>query len=86
MNTATMTVKGQVTIPSAIRSALNLNAGDKLIFVLEEGCLLAIPVRRRRLTEFGGVLPATQPYPGLAQVREIVGRELGASRAREDNL
>lgn len=85
MNTATVTSSGRITIPSAVRSALNLHAGDKLIFVIEEGRLIAIPTRKRRLTDFVGALPATRPYPGLTQVREAVGQELGMNRAREGN-
>lgn len=33
MSAATMTSKGQVTIPAAIRAALGVNAGDRIEFV-----------------------------------------------------
>ena len=33
MSTATVTSKGQITIPSTIRSALNIVAGDRVEFV-----------------------------------------------------
>jgi AbrB family looped-hinge helix DNA binding protein len=33
MSTATVTSKGQITIPSTIRSALNVVAGDRVEFV-----------------------------------------------------
>jgi AbrB family looped-hinge helix DNA binding protein len=39
MLTATITSKGQVTIPKAIREALNLHPGDRLDFILENGKL-----------------------------------------------
>jgi AbrB family looped-hinge helix DNA binding protein len=36
MALATLTSKGQVTIPKAVRNSLNLHAGDKLEFVITE--------------------------------------------------
>ncbi|MBY0463640.1 MAG: AbrB/MazE/SpoVT family DNA-binding domain-containing protein, partial [Burkholderiales bacterium] len=37
MSTATVTSKGQVTIPLAVRQALGLQAGSQLDFLLEPG-------------------------------------------------
>jgi len=34
MVTATVTTKGQITIPKSVRNALNLHVGDRIIFVL----------------------------------------------------
>ncbi|MBR8835063.1 MAG: hypothetical protein DSM106950_13780 [Stigonema ocellatum SAG 48.90 = DSM 106950] len=31
---------------------------------------------KKRLSEFYGALPATQPYPGTEEIREIVGKSL----------
>ena len=36
MALATLTSKGQVTIPKAVRNSLNLYAGDKIEFVITE--------------------------------------------------
>lgn len=49
---ATITSKGQVTIPTDVRAAFNLKAGDKLIFVPEGNRITVIPVRRRTITDF----------------------------------
>lgn len=39
MPTATVTSKGQITIPSTVRSALGIEAGDRVMFVqIEPGC------------------------------------------------
>jgi AbrB family looped-hinge helix DNA binding protein len=44
MPSATITSKGQVTIPKAIRQALKVGAGDRLDFVLEgEGRVVVRP-------------------------------------------
>ena len=36
MSTATMTTKGQITIPAAVRAALGVGAGDRVEFILVE--------------------------------------------------
>lgn len=38
MATATITSKGQTTIPASIRDFLDLHAGDKLEFIMQENC------------------------------------------------
>jgi len=40
----TITSKGQVTIPKAVRSRLHLKTGDKLEFVLHQNSVEIIPV------------------------------------------
>ena len=47
MATATLTSKGQITIPSAVRSALGLATGDRIEFVeLAEGQFSIIPANK----------------------------------------
>lgn len=44
MTTATLTSKGQVTIPVRIRASLGLEAGDRIEFVeLEDGMFAILP-------------------------------------------
>ena len=44
MSTATLTVKGQVTIPSDVRRRMGLEAGDRIEFVeLQDGQYLIMP-------------------------------------------
>lgn len=44
MASATITSKGQITIPSQVRSALGLDSGDRIEFVeVEKGKFLVIP-------------------------------------------
>lgn len=44
MSTATMTTKGQITIPAAVRAALGVEAGDRVEFVqVEPGRFELVP-------------------------------------------
>jgi antitoxin PrlF len=47
MSTATVTSKGQITIPIEIRTGLDLKAGDKVDFVMDDaGRVSFFPVTR----------------------------------------
>jgi AbrB family looped-hinge helix DNA binding protein len=78
MSTARVTSKGQVTIPADVRRALQIDQGDDLVFeVTSERSVHLKVLKRQRLSELYGFLPATHPFPGKEEVREAVGRELG---------
>ena len=53
---ATLTSKGQTTIPKGIRDQLGMRPGDKMTFtVLPNGTVL-LRMKRRQLSELAGVL------------------------------
>lgn len=74
---ATVTSKGQITIPKPIRQALGIKEKDRLLFLLEGDRLVLIPLRHRPLSELFGALPATRPYPGHQAIREEIRGDLG---------
>jgi antitoxin PrlF len=46
VSTATLTSKGQITLPQAVRQALGVEAGDKLDFVADaQGGFRVVPLR-----------------------------------------
>jgi AbrB family looped-hinge helix DNA binding protein len=47
---ATITSKGQVTIPKAVRESLGLHAGDKVTFAEERPGVVLMRRRRKRST------------------------------------
>ena len=62
MATATMTSKGQVTVPKEVRELLNLRAGDRLEFVrTTEGFL--VKARNRSLDDVKGMLAGVAVPP-----------------------
>ena len=81
-NIATVTAKGQVTIPKAIRRALSIRERDRLLFRIENGHLILILLPHRPLGELYGALPATRPYPGHQAIREEMRSALGQRLAR----
>lgn len=82
---STMTSKGQVTIPKAIREALDVRERDRLLFLLEGDRVVLVPLRSRPLGELYGTLPATRPYPGQEEIRKEVAAKLGERLARGDD-
>ncbi|MBA3029432.1 MAG: AbrB/MazE/SpoVT family DNA-binding domain-containing protein [Desulfobacteraceae bacterium] len=54
MALATMTNKGQITIPKAVRDSLGLHTGDKIEFILkDDGEALVRPVTKKVDDVFG---------------------------------
>lgn len=53
--TTTITQKGQITIPIAIRKLLGLKAFDKLIFSVQEEKIVATPISTDILSLYGSV-------------------------------
>ena len=56
MPIATLTSKGQVTIPKPVREALGIDAGDEIDFVLAANGSVRLEVRRRDVRELAGSL------------------------------
>jgi len=66
---ATMTVKGQVTMPREIRNRLGLKSGDKVAFtMLSDGTVVVRP-KTRRLVDLAGSL--TRPGQPSVSVEEM---------------
>ena len=53
---ATLTSKGQTTIPKEIRDSLHMKAGDRMTFTLMPDATVVMRVKSKRLTELAGTL------------------------------
>ncbi len=81
---ATLTTKGQLTVPKEVRERLGLRPGDRLVFEFEEDAVRLKVEKRKTLAELKGSLPARRSYPGREVeraaahehvVRKILGEE-----------
>ena len=74
---ATITSKGQVTIPKAVRNSLHLKAGDKLEFIVnEDGRLLVRPVSKRIDDVFGKLHKKWKRPVSVEEMDEAVRRRM----------
>ncbi|MBF0445348.1 MAG: AbrB/MazE/SpoVT family DNA-binding domain-containing protein [Magnetococcales bacterium] len=82
MPIATLTSKGQVTIPKSIREQFNFQPGDRLEFIVEDGeCMVVQPVTKD-ISELKGVLAhLKKPMATDAQIEAAIGKQIS-----EDNL
>ena len=64
---ATVTSKGQITLPRAVREALGLEAGAEVEFdIRPDGVRLRRRVSRSSLEQWVGCLPATGEFADVA--------------------
>jgi len=68
MPTATLTSKGQVTIPKEVRNALDLDTGDRVAFVMRDDGVVELRPETTDLLELFGILPSTR---GVVSVEEM---------------
>ena len=55
-NDATLTSKGQTTIPKEIRDSLAMKAGDRMTFTLMPDGTVVMRVKSKRVADLAGVL------------------------------
>ncbi len=53
---ATLTSKGQTTIPKEIRDSLRMKPGDRMTFTLMPDGTVVMRVKSKRITELAGIL------------------------------
>ena len=79
MQESTVTIKGQTTLPKAVRLALGIEAGDRVRYVIDGEDVRIIPVKT--VSELAGSLAYEGPIISLEDIDEAVA--LGASGQSE---
>jgi AbrB family looped-hinge helix DNA binding protein len=78
---ATLTSKGQVTLPKSVRTGLDLCAGDRLDFVLRDDGLLEVVPLKQPASKLRGMLPKP-PRPVTIDEMNAAIRNRGARHGR----
>ncbi len=82
MPTATLTSKGQITIPLAVRTALGLHPGAKLDFVLDQDSFKVVPLRSAVASLKGRFAGRTSAPVSLTMMDEAIAAEAAARHDR----
>jgi antitoxin PrlF len=80
MPSATLTSKGQITIPKEVRDALGLEAGDRVDFVAEkEGEYKVVPATRD-VRELKGIVPKPKKPVSVEEMNRAIARRASSRR------
>jgi antitoxin PrlF len=79
MITATMTSKGQITIPKDIRAQLDLHAGDKISFVQDDdGTINLVPIKKS-LSAIKGLIAKPEKPVSIEDMNSAIKRRANSS-------
>jgi AbrB family looped-hinge helix DNA binding protein len=80
MTTATVTSKGQITIPANVRQSLHVDAGDRVEFVeLEPGQFLFMAVNRS-VTELKGMFGKASKSVSIEEMNQAIASRGASAR------
>jgi len=72
MPTATITSKGQLTLPASVRAEIGVTAGDRIDFVLNgEGSYVLIP-KSRSIKALKGIVPKPEKPVSLLDMQDAI--------------
>ncbi len=74
MATATLTSKGQTTVPQQIRDYLNLHPGDKLEFLIEKDGRVTLAPLTVDVTELKGLLPKPRKKVTIEDMNRAIAK------------
>jgi AbrB family looped-hinge helix DNA binding protein len=77
MPTATLTSKGQTTIPKEIRNHLHLHPGDRLEFVIDESGRVVLLPATVDAAQLKGILPPPKRPVTVEAMRQVIRKRGG---------
>lgn len=77
MVTATLTSKGQLTIPKEVRDSLHLHTGDRVAFVVHGDAEAVLkPATKSVDAVFGRLHSATQPHRSVKEMKTAAAERM----------
>lgn len=80
MPTATLTSKGQITIPAAVRRELNVEAGDRVEFIQIEPGRYEVIAATRSVRELKGMFGKAVRRVSIEQMNAVIAKRGSAAR------
>jgi antitoxin PrlF len=77
MSAATITSKGQITIPKDIRALLNLHSGDKINFIVEESGEVRFLPATRDVSTLKGIIAKPKKAVSVEQMKASIKARAG---------
>ncbi|WP_124950173.1 AbrB/MazE/SpoVT family DNA-binding domain-containing protein [Sulfuriferula thiophila] len=74
MTTATITSKGQITIPATVRNALGLHTGDRIEFVEVDNGQFAIIAATSPVTALKGLIRKPEQAVSIEQMNAVIAQ------------
>ena len=82
----TLTSKGQMTLPNAVRTRLGLEAGDQLLVTIQDDNTIVLKRRASAsVTALRGLLPAPRRALSVQEMDAGVAAHLGVKHAAANN-
>jgi len=72
MSTATLTSKGQITIPAAVRATLGVESGDRVEFVQIEPGRFELVAATQSVTALKGVIRKPKTPVSVAKMNDVI--------------
>lgn len=82
MPTATVTSKGQITIPIEVRERLGIRTGTRVEFVLRDDDVVEFVPATRSISELAGALKDDGPSMTLEQIDDAIAAHVVEEDAR----
>ena len=76
MATATVTSKGQITLPKSVRDRWGLKAGDRLEFFESEQGFMVVPATRN-ITGLKGLVPKPKQPVTIEDMKRSIAKQAG---------
>lgn len=76
--------KGRITIPAAVRKAMNLRAGDRILFMPDGQDALVIIAKNRPVSALRGMLAKPREAVSIEEMNKAIAEGASAGVCRSD--